>query len=66
MYFKNTIAPAGVAQGTEQLACELESLVHFPVGTHAWVVRQAPSGGCVRGNHIFMSLSLSLSPSLPL
>ena len=40
------------------------SLVPFPVGAGAWVAGQVPSGGCSRGNHTLMFLSLS--PSLPL
>ena len=40
------------------------SLVQFPVRAHAWVAGQVPSGGCARGNHTLMFLSLS--PSFPL
>ena len=40
-------------------------LVRFPVRAHAWFAGQVPSGGCTRGNHTLMFLSLS-SPSLPL
>ena len=42
------------------------SLVQFPVGAHAWVVGQVPGGGCRRGNHTLMFLSLSFSLPSPL
>ena len=42
------------------------SLVGFPVGAHAQVVGQVPSGGCTRGNHTLTFLSLSLSLPSPL
>ena len=34
------------------------SLVQFPIRAHTWVVGQAPSRGCERGNHTLMFLSL--------
>ena len=37
------------------------SPVRFPVGAHAWVAVQVPSGGHVRGNRTLMFLSLSFS-----
>ena len=40
--------------------------VQFPVGVHAWVAGQVPTAVCVRGNHTFMFLSLSLSLPSPL
>ena len=43
------------------------SPLRFPVRAHAWVAGQVPSGGCMRGNHTLMFLSLSFpfpSPSL--
>ena len=42
------------------------SLVQFPARAHAWVASQAPSRGCMRGNHMLMFLSLSLSLPSPL
>ena len=41
-------------------------LVWFPVRTHAWVVGQPPSRGCLRGNHTLMFLSLFFSFPSPL
>ena len=34
------------------------SLVQFLVRAHAWVVGQAPTRGCTRGNHTLMLLFL--------
>ena len=36
-------------------------LVWFQVRAHAWVAGQVPGGGCMRGNHRLMFLSLSFS-----
>ena len=52
-------ALAGVAQWIEHWS------ENQRVRAHAWVAGQVPSGGCVRGNHTLMFLSLSFSP-LPL
>ena len=40
--------------------------VQFPVRAHAWVAGQVLSGGCMRGNHtvIFLSVSSSFPLSL--
>ena len=56
---------AGVAQWIEHRLRTKGSLGRFPVRAHAWVAGQVPSGGCMRGNHtlIFLSLSFSFSPS---
>ena len=37
------------------------STVQFPVRAHACVVGRVPSGGCMRGTHTLMFLSLSFS-----
>ena len=42
------------------------SLVRFPVRAHAWVVGQAPGGGCTGGNNTLMFLFLSFSLPCPL
>ena len=42
------------------------SLVRFLVRAQAWVAGQVPSGGCTRGNHILMFVSLSFYFPSPL
>ena len=56
-------ALAGVAQWIEHDLQTKGSPVQFPVRAHAWLAGQVPSGGCMRGNHtlIFLSLSSPLS-----
>ena len=41
-------------------------LVQFPIGAHACVMGQVPIGGCTRGSHtpVFLSLSFSLPSPL--
>ena len=63
--YENESALAGVAQWTERQPAN-QSLVQFPVRTHAWVVGQVPSWGHARGNHTLMFLSLSFSLPSPL
>ena len=62
----HTIALAGVAQCIEHGLWIKVFSVWFPIGAHAWVVGQVPSGGNVRGNHTLMFLSLSFSLTSPL
>ena len=59
-------ALAGVAQWIERGLRTKEAPVRFPVGSHAWVAGQVPSGGHVRGNHTLMFLAHSFSLSSPL
>ena len=63
---KVKLALAGVAQWIERGLRTKGSLVQFPVGSHAWIAGQVPSGGHVRGNHTLMFLSLSFSLPSPL
>ena len=63
---KGCWALAGIAQWIERRLQTKESLVQFPVGTHAWVADQVPSMGRARRNHILMFLSLSFSFPSPL
>ena len=63
---KPTTALAGVAQWIECGLQTKRSPVRFPVKAYALVSGQVPSGGCVRGNHTLMFLSLSFSLPLPL
>ena len=55
------IALAGVAQWLSTSLWSKGSPVWFPLRSHAWVVDQAPSRACVRGNHTLMFFSLSFS-----
>ena len=57
---------AGVAQWTECRPENQRVAGLFSVGTHAWVAGQVPGGGCTRGNHTLVFLSLSFSLPSPL
>ena len=67
LYLENEVlALAGVAQWIEHGLQTKGALVRFPVGAHAWVAGQVPSGGHVRGNHTLMFPCLSFSLPSPL
>ena len=53
-----------MAQWIQCLPVNQRSPVQFPVRVHDYIVGQAPSRECMRGNHTLMFLYLS--PSLPL
>ena len=65
--FKNGVASPGWWDSVDWVpACKPESLFGFLVRTHAWVMVQVPSSGCMRGHHTLIFLSHSFPLSLKL
>ena len=65
--FKNNLEPWLVwLSGLSASLQTKGSPARFPVRAYAWVASQVPSGGCVRGNHTLLFLSLSFSLLSPL
>ena len=52
---------AGVAQWIECQTANQQVVVRFSVRAHAWVACWVPGWGHVKGNHVFLFLSLSCS-----